>query len=105
MEETTQALIETTTELIQETTTTYPMTTTTLTETTLTASSDVSEGFPDNSDNVIHQFFYTLGVDVDFVPANKNQAFAMSLQLICAIWFISWFFKFLWTTVRDMFKV
>ena len=88
-----------------------PVTTTTttaapeqITTTTAAVISDYSEGFADNSENIIHQLFCTLGVDLDYVPKNNYQAFTMGMQLICALWFIWWFVKFLWTTVRDMFR-
>ena len=79
-----------------------PVTTTTTlsqespTTTTQMITSDYSIGFPNNSDNVIHQLFGTLGVNLDYVPRNDYQATTMFFQLICALWFISWFCKFLW---------
>ena len=75
-------------------------TTTTQTETEPVTSSDYAEGFPDNSENVIHELFATLGVNVDYVPSNKAQAFTMTLQLACAMWFITWFVKLMYTLLR-----
>lgn len=69
-------------------------------ETTTTSSCDYAEGFPDNSENVIHELFATLGVNVDYVPSNKAQAFTMTLQLACAVWFITWFVKLMYTLLR-----
>ena len=66
----------------------------------MTSSCDYADGFPDNSENVIHELFATLGVDVDYVPSNKAQAFTMTLQLACALWFITWFVKLMYTLLR-----
>ena len=74
------------------------------TTTVVTSEIDYSEGFANNSENIIHQLFFSLGVDLDYVPTNVNQRFTMGLQLICALWFIWWFVKFLFTTVRDLFR-
>ena len=92
-----------------ETTTTTITETQTETETTTTTaiiSSDIdySEGYPTHSDNVIHELFETLGVDLDYVPQNGYQCFTMAVSAICAIWFIHWFAKFIWSLARDVFK-
>lgn len=64
----------------------------------------VYDPMPNNSENIIHQLFYSLGVDVDYVPQNKNECFTMGCQLICALFFISWFLKMLFSTVRSVYK-
>ena len=62
------------------------------------------ESLPDNSENIIHQLFNELGCNLDYTPKDVNQRFTMTLQFAAALWFIWWFIKFLWTTVRDMFR-
>ena len=91
-------------EPVTTTTAAAPETQTTTTAQAVISDIDYSEGFADNSENIIHQLFATLGVDLDYVPTNNYQAFTMSLQLVCALWFIWWFVKFLWTSVREMFR-
>ncbi len=53
-----------------------------------------------NVDNVIHQLFYELGVNLDYVPAHKWEAFTMALQFAAALWFIVWFVKFMYTLMK-----
>lgn len=54
-----------------------------------------------NPQNVIHQLFYELGVNLDYVPQTWNEAFVMVLQFLAALWFIAWFVKFLFTLMRS----
>lgn len=94
----------------EETTTTTeaPVESQTETETTTTMiiSSDIdySEGYPDHSDNILHQAFESLGVDLDYVPQNGYQAFTMACSLIVVIWTLHWFGKWCWSLARDVFK-
>ena len=81
------------------------------TETTTTTSQlssdpvDYSEGFYDLHDNVIHDLFYEIGVDLDYVPQNPMQCFSMALQFLAALWFIYWFVKMLWRLMIQSFSV
>lgn len=89
------------------TTTTQDMSQTeTETTTTVIISSDIdySEGYPDHSDNILHQAFESLGVDLDYVPQNGYQAFTMACSLIVVIWTLHWFSKWVWSLARDVFK-
>ena len=104
----------------ENTTITEEMTETTLTEetetetTTTTAETlnhstsepvDYSDGFYDMSENVIHELFYDLGVNLDYVPTNKMQCFSMALQFLAALWFIWHFVKMLWRLMIQSFSV
>lgn len=53
-----------------------------------------------NPTNIIHQLFLTLGIDLDYVPAHKWEAFLMALQFCAALWFIWWFVKMLYSLMR-----
>lgn len=53
-----------------------------------------------NVENIIHQLFSELGVNLDYVPANEWECFTMALQFLAALWFIWWFVKFLFTLLR-----
>lgn len=92
---------ENTQEEEQETTTTTILVTS---YETTTVTVDVGEGYPDYSDNPVHELFDMLGVDLDYVPHNGYQCFTMACSLICALWFIIWFCKFLLACSRDLFK-
>jgi len=85
----------------QETTTTMILETSS--EVT-TVTDDVGEGYPDYSANPVHELFDMLGVDLDYVPHNEFQCFTMACSLVCALWFIIWFCKFLLACSRDLFK-
>ena len=61
----------------------------------------VIESLPDNSENIIHELFSELGVNLDYTPVNHFQCFTMSLQFIAALWFIWWFVKYLWGLMRS----
>ena len=56
-----------------------------------------------NAQNIIHQLFFELGVNLDYVPTQKYEAFTMCLQFLAALWFIHWFAKWLWSLVKDVF--
>ncbi len=58
----------------------------------------------DQSQNVIHQLFSELGVNLDYVPQSKAEGFLMALQFAAAIWFIHWFVKFLFGFMKDFFR-
>ena len=53
-------------------------------------------------DNLIHQLFRAIGCNIDYVPAHKWEAFTLGLQFVAALWFISWFIKFLYHMMKDM---
>lgn len=61
----------------------------------------IIESLPDNSENIIHELFAELGVNLDYTPQNNYQCFTMALQFAAAIWFISWFVKYLWGVLRS----
>ena len=95
MEETTEQTTE------QETVTETETETTTEIITTLSTSDpEIIETLPDNSENIIHQLFFELGVNLDYTPVNRFQVFSMSLQFLAALWFIWWFVKYLFTVLR-----
>lgn len=52
-------------------------------------------------DNMIHQLFLSLGVNLDYVPQSDYECFLMALQFIAALWFIWWFVKYLFTVLRS----
>lgn len=52
-------------------------------------------------ENAIHQLFFELGVNLDYVPANEWECFLMALQFLAALWFIWWFVKMLFTVMRS----
>ena len=56
------------------------------------------------TENIIHQLFLSLGVNLDYVPQNKYEAFTMSLQFLAGLWFIWWFVKMLYTLMRETFR-
>lgn len=91
----------TTTEVQSETQT---ETTTTTQAVTSSVDIDYSEGYPDHSDNVLHQAFESLGVPLDYVPQNGYQCFTMACSLIVAIWTLHWFGKWIISLARDFFK-
>lgn len=53
------------------------------------------ESLPDNSENVVHEMFAILGVNLDYTPQNKFQCFTMGLQFISAFFVIYMFLKYL----------
>ena len=58
----------------------------------------------ENAENVIHQLFSELGVNLDYVPENEFECFTMALQFLAALWFIWWFVKMLYTLMRGFLK-
>lgn len=65
---------------------------------------DLTEIFQ-NPENIIHQLFLALGCNLDYVPEHKWQAFTLGLQFLAALWFIIWFVKFLFTLMKDMWRL
>ena len=59
------------------------------------------ESLPDNSENIIHELFAELGVNLDYTPVNNYQCFTMALQFFAALWFIWWFVKYLFSVLRS----
>lgn len=56
------------------------------------------------TENVIHQLFFSLGVNIDYIPQDKHEAFTMALQFAAALWFIWWFVKMLYQLMRETFR-
>lgn len=63
--------------------------------------SEAVEALPDNSDNILHELYASLGVNLDYTPVNNYQCFTMALQAVCAITFIWWFWKYLFSLMRS----
>lgn len=103
VQETTQELTESQTE-IQTENQEQESTTQTQTENPSSSEHDTIELLPDNSENIIHELFYELGVDLDYTPVNGFQCFTMTLQFLAALWFIWWFVKYLFSVMRSFFS-
>lgn len=59
----------------------------------------------ENVENIIHQLFLSLGVNLDYVPQTEFECFTMALQFLAALWFIWWFVKMMYTLMRGFLKV
>ncbi len=103
MNEETMEIEETTTEPVTLESTTTILVTSSETS-TVTAIVDVGEGYPDYSENPLHELFDMLGVNLEYVPKNPYQCFSMACSVIVALWFIIWFCKFLLALSKDLFK-
>lgn len=103
-EVTTEIMGEITTELTTELSTTLDSPSETTTTTTEVVVEDVGEGYPTDEENVVHELFATLGVNLDYVPKNPYQCFAMGCSLLCALFTLIWFCKFMLALSRDFFK-
>lgn len=103
VQETTQELTESQTENQEQETTTQTQTQT-QTENLSSSEHDTIELLPDNSENIIHELFYELGVELDYTPVNGFQCFTMSLQFLAALWFIWWLVKYLFSVMRSFFS-
>lgn len=57
----------------------------------------------ENPQNMIHQLFSELGVNLDYIPTSKYEAFTMGLQFCAALWFIWWFVKFLFSILKSIY--
>ena len=64
--------------------------------------SDIIEALPDNSENMIHELFSELGVNLDYTPVNAFQCFTMTLQFLAALWFIWWLVKYMFKFMCNM---
>lgn len=53
-----------------------------------------------NPENVIHRLFMELGVNLDYIPTQKYEAFLMCLQFAAGLWFIWWFVKMMYVLLR-----
>ena len=51
--------------------------------------------FPQMVNNEVHELFYTLGVDLDYVPANDHECFTYGCQFLAALFFICFFLIYL----------
>lgn len=58
----------------------------------------------ENAENVIHQLFFELGVNLDYIPTDKYEAFLMCLQFASALWFIWWFVKMMYMLMRGFLR-
>lgn len=59
---------------------------------------------PDMSDNAIHEMFYAIGVNLDYVPQTEGEMFTLGAQVVCALFFIWLFFRTLFQFVRELGK-
>ena len=96
---------QTTQEIMEQEQTTQEQTETTTQEQTqeeqqLSSEPVVIESLPDNSENIIHQLFAEIGVNLDYTPQNVYQCFTMSLQFLAALWFVWWLVKYVFTLLR-----
>lgn len=57
-----------------------------------------------NAENLIHQLYLSLGVDLDYVPVQKYEAFLMFMQFAAATVFFLWFLKFFFSLMKGMLK-
>lgn len=57
-----------------------------------------------NAENLIHQLYLSLGVDLDYVPVQKYEAFLMVMQFASATVFFLWFLKFFFSLMKGMLK-
>lgn len=57
-----------------------------------------------NAENLIHQLYLSLGVDLDYVPVQKYEAFLMAMQFAAATVFFLWFLKFFFSLMKGMLK-
>ena len=73
-------------------------------ETTSQTQEQVSSNFPEARDNDLHELFLTLGVDLDYVPANKFEAFTMGCQLLTALLFLGFFLVYLFKLMRGFLR-
>lgn len=56
------------------------------------------------TENVIHQLFSELGINLDYVPQTDFECFLMTLQFLAALWFIWWFVKFVFTVLKSFLR-
>lgn len=57
----------------------------------------------ENAQNIIHQLFFELGVNLDYVPETEFECFTMALQFLAALWFIWWFVKMMYQLMKSTF--
>lgn len=68
-----------------------------------TEASSISN-MPDMSDNAIHEMFYAIGVNLDYVPQTEGEMFTLGAQVVCALFFIWLFFRTLFQFIRELGK-
>lgn len=51
--------------------------------------------FPQMVNNEVHELFYTLGVDLDYVPSSDYECFTFGCQFVAALFFICFFLIYL----------
>ena len=69
-----------------------------------TQEASLTSNMPDMSDNAIHEMFYAIGVNIDYVPQTEGEMFTLGAQVVCALFFIWLFFRTLLQFVRELGK-
>lgn len=69
-----------------------------------TQEASLISNMPDMSDNAIHEMFYAIGVNLDYVPQTDGEMFTLGAQVVCALFFIWLFFRTLFQFVRELGK-
>ena len=69
-----------------------------------TQEASLTSNMPDMSDNAIHEMFYAIGVNLDYVPQTEGEMFTLGAQVVCALFFIWLFFRTLFQFVRELGK-
>ncbi len=69
-----------------------------------TQETSLISNMPDMSDNAIHEMFYAIGVNLDYVPQTEGEMFTLGAQVVCALFFIWLFFRTLFQFVRELGK-
>ena len=59
---------------------------------------------PSHADNGIHQMFYILGVDLDYVPQTKGEMFLVGTQAVCVLFFVWLLFRTVFQFIREVGK-
>ena len=69
-----------------------------------TQEASLTSNMPDMSDNAIHEMFFAIGVNLDYVPQTEGEMFTLGAQVVCALFFIWLFFRTLFQFVRELGK-
>ena len=56
------------------------------------------------TDNPLHQLYFLLGCDLDYVPIQKYEAILMGFQFIAATFFLYMFTKCLYTLTKGFLR-
>ena len=54
------------------------------------------------TENVIHQLFLSLGVNLDYVPQTEFECFTMALQFLAGGGFMLWFVKMMYALLKSV---